>query len=111
MLPTCFKCGHKISLSWFNFAFNWTQFRCVECSSLHEPTNRRKFIGALAGGGGFLLFKILETVLDSGGLRLLIVMLTIFILIPLIPGQHRQVQEEENHNQAQKKDADKDSAS
>jgi hypothetical protein len=110
MRPICLKCEHKIPLSWFIFSAQWTKYRCVKCSTLHEWSSKRQWIGGLGAVSAVICFSLLETVFSSYWLSALLVSTGFLVLLPLIPGQHRLALFDNKHNQVLKEDADNKSS-
>ena len=89
MIPKCFKCHAKISLSWFILSLMSTRYRCIRCGSLHEFTNRHRYLGVFFVLPLILLVNLTESFITSNVLRvILLICVSVFIMI-LIPGQHQ----------------------
>lgn len=89
MIPKCFKCHAKISLSWFILSLMSTRYRCIRCGSLHEFTNRHRYLGVFFVLPLILLVNLTESFITSNVLRvILLICVAVFIMI-LIPGQHQ----------------------
>lgn len=89
MLPKCLKCSANISLSWFIISLMSTRYRCTSCGSLHEFTNRHRYLGVFFVLPLILLVNLTESFITSNVLRvILLISVAVFIMI-LIPGQHQ----------------------
>ncbi|PKH88372.1 hypothetical protein CXF79_06330 [Colwellia sp. Bg11-28] len=91
MFPKCFNCSNNIPLSWFLGAFMWTKHRCVACGELHEFTNSRRLYSGLVGAGVVLIPSLLDGIISSQGVRFLLIGLILFLVLSIIPGQHRLI--------------------
>ena len=86
MFPKCFNCSNNLSLSWYLGAFMLTKHRCVKCSQLHEFTNLRRFFNGLVFVGILFITPFLESYIQT---RFLLGISLLFIILSIIPGQHR----------------------
>lgn len=95
MIPKCFKCHAKISLSWFILSLMSTRYRCIRCGSLYEFTNRHRYLGVFFAVPLVFLVIMLEGFITSALLRVILLISVAILIMILIPGQH-QLSEKDN---------------
>jgi len=91
MWPKCQKCSQNISLSWVLFASNWTKYRCVNCKALHEFTRIRYLLASLTAALVLGVSLLLEPYIASYWGRLLLVVVVLFPIMTLVPGQYKLI--------------------
>ena len=89
----CLNCKKLIPLSWFLWSSNSTKYRCTECGALMQWKSRRNIIGGMSAGIGIILFRVLESVIPSLGIRFFILMTFAILVAFLIPNQYEMVKE------------------
>lgn len=89
MFPKCSNCSNNLSLSWFIVAFMFTKHRCVKCSQLHEFTNLRKCINGLILVFFLFIVPSLKGYIQSHGVHFALGIFLLFIVMLIMPGQHR----------------------
>lgn len=89
MIPKCLNCSANISLSWFIISLMTTRYRCTSCGSLHEFTNRHRYLGVFFVLPLIFLVNLTESFITSSVLRVILLISVAVFIMMLIPGQHQ----------------------
>jgi hypothetical protein len=66
-----------------------TRYRCTSCGSLHEFTNRHRYLGVFFVLPLIFLVNLTESFITSSVLRVILLISVAVFIMMLIPGQHQ----------------------